>query len=33
MGKKIEKNLGTPRKVGFFLEIVENAVPFATGSC
>ena len=33
--EKVSKNLGIPRKVGFFLEILENAVtvPFATGSC
>ena len=35
LGEKFRKNLGIPRKVGFFLEILENAatVPFATGSC
>ena len=27
------ENLGIPREVFLFLEILENAVPFATGSC
>ena len=32
-GKKFFENLGIPREVDLFLEILENAVPFATGSC
>ena len=31
--EKFFKNLGVPREVDPFLEILENAVPFATGSC
>ena len=27
------ENLGIPREVALFLEILENAVPFAPGSC
>ena len=30
--EKFFKNLGVPREVDPFLEILENAVPFATGS-
>lgn len=32
-GEKFPKILGIPREVVLFLEILENAVPFATGSC
>ena len=32
--ENFRENLGIPREVvPFFLEILENAVPFATGSC
>ena len=30
--EKISQNLGIPREVVLYLEILENAVPFATGS-
>ena len=30
---KVSENLGIPREVVLFLEILENAVPIATGSC
>ena len=30
---KVSENLGIPREVVLFLEILENAVPLATGSC
>ena len=32
-GKKFFGNLGIPREVDLFLEILENPAPFATGSC
>ena len=32
-GEKKFENLGIPREVALFLEILENAVPFAPGSC
>ena len=31
-GKKVSENLGIPREVVLVLEILENAVPLATGS-
>ena len=30
---KVSENLGIPREVVLFLEILKNAVPLATGSC
>ena len=31
--EKVSENLGIPREVVHFLEILKNAVPLATGSC
>ena len=30
---KVSENLGIPREVVLFLDILENAAPLATGSC